>query len=360
MNEPSLLINLSFLLTQPTGLTTYATNLFPHLKALKPILLTSEKVSGFRNYSVPNDLTQAQGTKGNFKRLAWTQFKLPQIYENLQSSLLFSPIPEAPIYTSCRFVITVHDLIPLRFPRHFSALTLYYRQYLPHVLAHAEHIICDSWTTVNDLQSWFNIPENKATVIPLAYADNHFRPLTTEKPSVPYFLYIGRHDPHKNLVRMLRAFAALPQLKDYQLWITSSSDRRYTPQLKTLVNELGIAPQVKFLEYIPYEQLPLLLNQALALVLPSLWEGFGLPVLEAMACGCPVITSNLSSLPEVAGDAALLVNPYRVVEITAALKTIATDEKVRSHLRTQGLERAKQFTWQKTGKATADLLYKYL
>jgi glycosyltransferase involved in cell wall biosynthesis len=156
----------------------------------------------------------------------------------------------------------------------------------------------------------------------------------------------------------INAFAALSN-KDYDLQIAGSADRRYTPVLQAQAQALGVGDRVKFLEYVPYAELPVLLNQAIALVFPSLWEGFGFPVLEAMACGTPVITSNLSSLPEVAGDAALLVDPYNEAEMTAAMQTIATDGGARSQLRSAGLARASQFSWAKTGQATAELLRHY-
>ena len=144
------------------------------------------------------------------------------------------------------------------------------------------------------------------------------------------------------------------------MWIAGSEDKRYTPLLKAQVQELGLVERVKFLDYIPATDLPKVINQAIALVFPSLWEGFGLPVLEAMGCGTPVITSNLSSMPEVAGGAALLVNPYSVEEIASAMQELAVDAKVRSHLRELGLARAKQFSWEKTGLETAAILDRYL
>ncbi|ACK68490.1 glycosyl transferase group 1 [Gloeothece citriformis PCC 7424] len=357
----NLLVNLSFLLSQPTGLATYAGNLFPYLKSLEPTLLTANKIDNFNCVPVPPNLTQAQGTKGNIQRLLWTEFQLPKLYHHLKTSLLFSPIPEAPIYSNCRFVVTVHDLIPLRFPRRFSALTLYCRYYLPQVLAQAEHIICDSVATKKDLQTFFSLPDTKITPVLLAYDKTHFRPLPkdTQPSTIPYFFYIGRHDPYKNLHRLITAFAKLPNYQDYQLWIAGSSDPRFTPLLKTQTDELGLSEQIKFLDYLPYEQLPQILNQALALVFPSLWEGFGLPVLEAMGCGTPVITSNLSSLPEVAGDAALLVNPYKVEEITAAMEALATDAQLRSRLSQQSLHQASQFSWQKTAQETVEVLTRH-
>ena len=117
---------------------------------------------------------------------------------------------------------------------------------------------------------------------------------------------------------------------------------------------------MKFLDYVPYADLPKLLGQAIALVYPSLWEGFGLPLLEAMACGTPVISSNCAALAEVAGDAALLVDPVKVTDITEAMQLVATDEEARSQLRELGLARSRTFSWQKTGEATAAILQQYL
>ncbi|BAY31815.1 group 1 glycosyl transferase [Nostoc carneum NIES-2107] len=353
-----LIINLSIIFSQSTGISNYAQNLFPYLKILKPTLLTSKKYPEFNCYIVPDNLTPAQGTKGHFRRLIWTQFQIPQIYQKLKSHLLFSPVPEAPLYTNCRFVVMFHDLIPLRFPRRFSPLIPYHRYYTPQVLKQAQHIICNSQATAKDIIDFYQIPSSKITPILLAYDRTHFRPLNL--PTSNYFLYIGRQDTYKNVHRLISAFASLPNSKDYELWLVGPSDRRYTPTLQAQVTELGIADRVKFLDYVPYSELPTIINGAIALVFPSLWEGFGLPVLEAMACGTPVITSNISSLPEVAGDAAILINPYSTEEITAAMQAVANDSSLRSHLSTQGIARANQFSWEKTGQATAEVLSRYL
>lgn len=178
--------------------------------------------------------------------------------------------------------------------------------------------------------------------------------------SYPYFLYIGRHDPYKNLNRLIAAFASLPNYHDYQLWLAGPQDKRYTPVLQAQVEELGIGKQVKFLDYVPYSELPKIITGAIALVFPSLWEGFGFPVLEAMACGTPVITSNISSLPEVAGDAAILINPYDTREITAAMDKIATDTQLRDRLSLASINRANQFSWEKTGLATTEILKNFM
>lgn len=362
-----LLVNLSVVFSKPTGISNYATLLFPYLKNFQPTLLTSNKYPEYNCELIPNNLTPAQGSKGHFNRLIWTQFKLPQIYRKLKSQLLFSPQPEAPLYTKCRYIVTVHDLIPLRFPKISSPLTYYQRYYIPQVLSQAQHIICNSKATAKDICDFYRIEAKKITPILLAHDRNNFRFISEVRKNSrakPYFLYIGRHDSHKNLHRVIAAFAQLKQqlgdYQDYELWFVGSPDKRHTPQLQAQVKELAIQNQVKFLDYVTYQELPKIINQALTLVFPSLWEGFGFPVLEAMACGTPVITSNISSLPEVAGDAALLVNPYNINEITEAMQIIATDKTMRSQLSIAGLKRANTFTWEKTGQTTTEVLKKYI
>ncbi len=351
-----LLINLSFLASKPTGHTVYAKNLLPNLSKLNPILLSGRDFPDYDCYPISNQLTPDQGTKGHFRRLLWTQFQLPGIYKKLQSNLLFSPIPEAPIFTKTRFIVTLHDLIPLRFMRRSSPLTPYYLYYVPHVLNQAKHIFCDSQATATDAINFYQIPAQKLTVVPLAHDRDHFKFLNL--PVQNYFLYIGRHDDYKNLSRSISAFA---QLSDaYEFWIAGSSDDRFTPVLKAQIEALNLSDRVKFLDYAAYSELPKLINAAIALVFPSLWEGFGLPVLEAMACGTPVITSNLSSLPEVAGDAAILVNPYDDRAIADAMSAIATDAALREQLRRKGLDRAAQFSWAKTAATTTAILQHYL
>jgi glycosyltransferase involved in cell wall biosynthesis len=355
MNQ--IIVNLAVINNKPTGITTYAKNLFPYLQSLNPTLLISQSLPNYICYPVPRNLTPDQGTKGHLHRLIWTQFQLPQIYKNLKSQLLFSPLPEAPLYTNCRFVVMVHDFIPLRFPKPFSPLTPYHRYYVPQVLTQSQHIICNSQSTAQDITNFFHIPTSKITPIYLAYDRTHFYPL--HLPTDNYFLYLGRQDPYKNLSRLITAFAHLANA-DYQLWLAGPTDRRYTPILQEQVKELGITHQVKFLDYVAYGELPALINQAVALVFPSLWEGFGFPVLEAMACGTPVITSNVSSLREVADDAAILINPYNTREITAAMQTIINDSQVRSHLSQKGIARANQFSWENTGLATVEVLKRYI
>ncbi|MEL6440858.1 MAG: glycosyltransferase family 1 protein [Cyanobacteria bacterium J06621_8] len=359
MSNP-LLINLAVLFDKPTGIATYAQNIISSLDSLQPVLLTAQAFPGFEQYAIADNMTPAQGTKGHIRRLWWTQFQLPQIYRQLKADLIYSPIPEAPLYSPARFVVMAHDIIPLRFPRWNSPLTNYFRYVVPQVLNQAEHIICNSQATARDLREYYKIPGSKITPILLGYDSAHFypRPQTTDN-NPPYFLYLGRQDPYKNLTGLINAFANLPT-QDYHLAIAGSTDPRYTPQLQQQAADLGITDRIKWIDYLNYQDLPGVISNAIALVLPTFWEGFGLPVLEAMACGTPVITSDLASLPEITGDAAILINPKDTAAINSAMIDIAQDSALRSQLSQLGIQRAQQFSWSKTGMATREVLQKFI
>ncbi len=354
-----LLVNLSVLLDRPTGVSVYAQQIVPHLAGLRPTLLSDRPLAAGSSlhFPIPGNLSPAHGNFGHLRRLAWTQSELPKIYRQLQARLIFSPVPEAPLYSRCRSVVMVHDVIPLRFPRR-SPLYPYFRYYLPRVVAQAEAVICNSEATARDVVAWCGVPAAKVVAIPLAADRDRFRPLSL--PEKNYFLYLGRHNTHKNLHRAIRAFARACRTRDVEFWLAGPQDTRFTPQLRALATELGIADRVKFLDYAPPERLVVLYNQALGFIFPSLWEGFGLPVLEAMACGTPVVTSQRSALPEVAGDAALLVDPENIDAIAAAMKALARDRGLREQLQQAGIARAACFDWAQTGAATAALLEKFL
>ena len=356
----SLLINLAVLFDKPTGIATYAQNVIKNLSSLNPTLLSAQKLGDFKYCFIPGNMTPAQGSKGHFRRLLWTQFELPRIYKQLAADLIYTPIPEAPLYTKCRYIVMCHDLIPLRFPRATSPLTNYFRYIVPQVLQQAEHIICNSEATAKDIVNFYGTAASKITPILLGYDTANFYPRTSPSAiAQPYFLYLGRQDPYKNLSGLINAFAAIPN-QDYHLAIAGSTDPRYTPQLQQQAQELGIEDRVIWLDYLDYQQLPVVISNAIALVFPTLWEGFGLPALEAMACGTPVITSNLASLPEITGDAAILIDPYNIFSITSAMIEIGADLEMRSQLSQLSIQQARKFSWDKTGAATKEVLAQYL
>jgi glycosyltransferase involved in cell wall biosynthesis len=206
-----------------------------------------------------------------------------------------------------------------------------------------------------------SIPEEKITVLRLGYDTSVFTP--AQKPLVyaetPYLLHVGQAYPHKNLRRLIRAFAQLaPAHRNIRLVLAGKSHYKETPILKALVYELGLVNQVEFLSYVSPKDLPELYRQALALVYPSLWEGFGLPVLEAMACGTPVICSHGSGAEEVAKHAALLVDPTNTEELRAAMQQVILDEATRTELSKEGVARSATFSWDITRKQIVDFFHR--
>ncbi|WP_126147659.1 glycosyltransferase family 4 protein [Synechococcus elongatus] len=351
----NLLVNLAMVLRQPTGISTYALSLLPYLRSLQPTLLSDRLYEGFDHQLISSRLCSDRGRRARLARLYWTQTQVPKLYRRLGSRLLFSPAPEAPIDRHCRSVVMVHDLRPLQLPSH-SWQTYYFRWVVPKIVAQASHVLCNSEATAADLCHFYQLPAQKITPIYLGYDRQHYQPWSGKTSN--YFLHIGQQFPHKNLERLIRAFAQLPT--DYQLYLAGSRHASETPRLEQLVHSLGLRDRVQFLRYVDYADLPRLIGEAIALVYPSLWEGFGLPILEAMACGTPVITAHGSSLSEVGGEAVLYVDPYRIEAIAAAMRDLIDDSNLRQSLRDRGFQQASRFSWEATGKETCQVLEKFL
>ena len=193
-------------------------------------------------------------------------------------------------------------------------------------------------------------------MIPLGVDLERFQPaprLDAMHAGCPYLLHVGQAYPHKNLAPLIQAFAAVAAAEpELQLVLAGKPHPRETPRLQALVDERGLGQRVQFRPYVPSEELPELMAGALAFVYPSLWEGFGLPVLEAMASGTPVLTSLGSGTEEAAGDAALLVNPGDQGALAAALRDLITQPRLRDDLRQRGLERVRAYSWERTAHAT--------
>ncbi len=176
--QQNCLINLSMLIEKPTGITNYVNNVLPYLEDLRTTNLVPKKYSNNQEneYFISGQLSPDSGSKGHLFRLAWTQFQLPSIYKKLKANLIFSPVPEAPLFIKkCRSIVMVHDLIPIRFPRKNSPLTPYFRYYIPQVCQQAQHIICNSQATADDIINYFHIPAHKITPIYLGYDQENFK-----------------------------------------------------------------------------------------------------------------------------------------------------------------------------------------
>jgi alpha-1,3-rhamnosyl/mannosyltransferase len=264
-------------------------------------------------------------------------------------------------------VATIMDAIPLAHPEWvntgFGALknTIWKKS-----VSFADQVITISNHSKSDLIEYFGIPENKITVTPLAVDERWFEKSTLEQLNTircrymlpeNFFLFVGTLQPRKNLIRIIEAHCLLPESvrKSHPLLIIGRAGWQSEETLNRL---LSGHPNLRWLKYVPEADLPGILRCASGLVFPSLHEGFGLPVLEAFAAELPVITSNITSLPEVAGNAALLVDPYDIENISWAMQQLIDDTAMTHHLRQIGLHRAREFTWDKTAQATISVYRK--
>nr|MBC7245819.1 glycosyltransferase family 4 protein [Chloroflexota bacterium] len=289
---------------------------------------------------------------------------IPRKAHNLHVDIVHDPTGVTPFLFGvggARMVVTIHDVFAWSCPGH-SALpdTLIYRYWLPRVLPRVNAVITVSQVSKTDIVNYLRIPDDKVHVI-YEGVDASYHPIPweetgqmTSRYGLPrgYILFVGSVEERKNLRRLLQAYALLCERGEQRrLVVVGPHKWKYTRILQT-VAELGIGQRVIFTGYIPDEDLPALYSGADLFVFPSLYEGFGLPPLEAMACGTPVVCSNAGSLPEVVGDAALLVDPYDVEALAEAMHRVLHDPALCEELRQKGLARAQQFTWEKAALET--------
>lgn len=296
------------------------------------------------------------------QRFLWDLFVFPWRAWRSGATLLHQPAFSVPIFFPGKRVVTVHDLIPIYFGKDISLPSrLFLGKWVPFTFRFADHLIAISEATKQDLIATLRVPEEKITVIPEA-ADEHYHPVTDKRKlravqrqyglRTPYLLHIGTINPRKNLEFLVRVFAKLSQeFPDLQLVITGKKGWYYEGLFR-LVDELKLNDRVVFTGYIKEENKPALLSGASVYTFPSVYEGFGLPALEAMACGTPVVASNTSSIPEVTGKAALLVSPHDEQGWIEAIRRILTDKKLAGRLRKEGLLQAKKFSWRKAAEET--------
>lgn len=291
------------------------------------------------------------GFKGNLSRLAWHTAVLPGLVRAARARVYYSPVPEGMVRPPCPQVVTVHDLIPLYFSAASPRLVHYYRHILPSVLRASAAIIAVSHATATDLRAHFDLADIPIHVVHQGYRSDLFRSQdparvreTTERYGLrEYVLAVGETRLYKNIGGLIRAFALLGD-RELRLVVVGAASRR-DGGLPELATNLGIGDRVVFLGQVDDAELAALYGGARAFVFPSLYEGFGIPPLEAMGCGCPVIASRAASIPEVCGDAAMYMDAMQNVEIAAAIERVVASEAVRDQLRTRGFERVKEFSY---------------
>ncbi len=306
-------------------------------------------------------------------RIAWEQLILPFAAVQKRLDLLHCPVNVRPFASLCPVVVTIHDLIFLRYPGSYHPAK---RRYLTAMTGwsarHAAHVITVSEATRRDVISLLSVSPDKVTAVANGVS-TQFRPLPEymltefkgqKQISGRIILYIGTLEPRKKITTLLRAFREIadnPLLDDTAL-VIGGSKGWYYDEIFSTASELGLTEsgRVRFLGRVPDEELPLWYNIATLFAYPSVYEGFGLPALEAMACGTPVVASNRSSLPEVVGDFGLLLEPEAIEEWSQAIKMLLLDSTQREELGKRALQRAQSFSWERTARETVEVYKRVL
>jgi len=304
-------------------------------------------------------LRSIRDTRRPAMRILWEQLTQPRVLRQIEADLVHGPVFIGPLTAPCPVVTTIHDLSFLRFPHLFRPANRLYLTIMTRLSARrARRLIAVSEHAASESVGLLGVPRKKITVVHHG-VDAAFRPLPAadvaafrERKGLPrrFLLFVGTLEPRKNLPRLIEAFARICE-GESKLVLVGGRGWLYD-DLFAKVEELDLSDAVLFPGYVSNQELPLWYNAATAFAYPSLYEGFGMPVTEAQACGTPVLTSNSSSLPEAAGEAALLVDPHDVGAIAAGLKQLLDDDALREQLGEQGLIHARTFNWTRTARET--------
>lgn len=301
----------------------------------------------------------------------WTRLTIPAYYKitKQKPDIIFSPTHYTPVFTQAKIVPVIFDLSFKHFPEMFKKADLYkLTNWTKETIQKSSQIITISQSTRDDLIKTYGIKKEKITVAYPGFDKEKFKPIENlskieavkNKYGIngDYIIYIGTIQPRKNLIRLIRAVSKIENLKLVIVGKIKGLGKQgwMNEEILAEPEKLKITNRVIFTDFIPTEELPLLISGSKAFVLVSLWEGFGIPVLEAMACGTPVIVSNVSSLPEVAGDAGILINPESETQIEQAIRLMVSDKKHRDRLSKLALVQANKFSWEKMAKEVIKVL----
>jgi glycosyltransferase involved in cell wall biosynthesis len=350
------------------GIGTYVRNLLRHLSRIDAtteyvLLCNGEDCAALEelgeNFRAVTDSSAPYSIR--------EQLSVPLDLRREKIDLFHAPHYVLPPLTPCRSIVTIHDCIHLRFPQYLPNRLAYgYARASLWIATHrSSRVLTVSEASKRDILKYFRVPEGKIDVIYNAIDERYGEAPDDEEVARvreryqlndPFVLYAGNIKPHKNLERLIEAFHELRkgELEHVKLLIIGDEISKYA-SLRRAVHHYKLHKHVRFFGFVPDKTLAVLYRLASVFVFPSLYEGFGLPPLEAMASGTPVITSNVSSLPEVVGDAALLIDPYDPAAIAGAMRRVLTEPALREDLRTRGLQRVREFSWERSVRRVREI-----
>jgi glycosyltransferase involved in cell wall biosynthesis len=365
------------------GIGTYIRNLINAFKALNAtdhfiLILSPDEAHAF--HELPPNFEVVQYERGDEQLIDNIAF--PMFLRRLDVDLVHVPLNRVPVFMPRPYVVTIHDMASL-FYEEVSGIRKHFWYYrFRRGLMRASTVIAVSAATSRDVQHQFSIPPHRVRLVYNA-PDPHFfrhgpsadarsagpeaqvrerqRILERYQIHYPFVLYAGNIRPQKNIPRLVEAFAVVrenladhPRFKDLRLIIIGDEISRY-PSVRRAVIQSRVEQAVRFLGFVPFDTLRIFYELAEAFVFPSLYEGFGLPPLEAMASGTPVVASAVASLPEVVGDAAFVVNPENVFDIARGIKEVLLDETLRQQLIEKGKQHAATFSWERTAREVLEI-----
>jgi glycosyltransferase involved in cell wall biosynthesis len=354
-----------------------------YIRSLVHALAAIDAENHYTLVSGPGEVRTLAGLPENFRAAVYRRndhavldhVMFPLFLRGLSPDLVHIPLNRVPLFMIRPYVVTIHDMANLFYEEVTSKTRMQMRRYrFRRGLVRAERVIAVSEATRRDVENLmgvrpervcrvYNAPDPGFLLHGPGDPGEHQRIMERYQINYPFLLYAGNIRRHKNVPRLVEAFAVVreqlaahPVYRDLRLVIIGDTISQY-PAVRHSVIKSRVEQVVRFLGFVPFETLRCFYESAAAFVFPSRYEGFGLPPLEAMACGSPVITSNVSSLPEVVGDAAVLVNPENVFDIARGIRDVLLNEHLREEMVRRGREQASRFSWERTARQVLEIYH---
>lgn len=350
------------------GVQTFLVGLINGIAKLRcdhEIILFTDPIENISKYGLPDQFRIVPlwpSPQTMLSKILWDHFIVGNACRRLGIDALYAPAHVRPLLTPCPTVVTIHDMMYHLYPKDWDRNErLYFQTSVSLLTSRAAALTADSESTRQDILGLLNVPPDRITVvypgIPEGFKllNQNYVVSIRHKYNLhnPFILYVGSFHPRKNLASLLDAYGRLMNHIPHDLVVVGLPIWQNT-KLESQIRDFK--GRVRFIGFVPRCDLPLIYNAADVFVMPSRYEGFGFPVLEALSCGCPTITTNVSSLPEVAGDAALLVTPDDVPMLAEAIRNLIYDIDLRNKLRENGLNQVKKFSWLTTAQKIVELL----